>query len=81
MYGKSSWGGPVDPYIEIVFPNDTVKEDTKPVVSLLIFEWKDLNLVGLDDPNRPGDVRYTHPLSLLFSSPRGHTEWRLTRSS
>ncbi|SPO01076.1 related to PTM1 - member of the major facilitator superfamily [Cephalotrichum gorgonifer] len=55
MYGKNSWGGPVDPYIEVVFVNDTVKPETDPIVSLLIFEWKDLPLVGIDDPNRPGD--------------------------
>lgn len=60
MYSKSSWGGPVDPYIEVVFLNDTVEAGTDPVVSLLIFEWKDLDLVGVDNPNRPGDV--SHPL-------------------
>lgn len=64
MYSKSSWGGPVDPYIELVFPNDTVKPDTDPVVSLLIFEWRDLHLVGVEDPNRPGDV-CTQPLPEL----------------
>lgn len=56
MYSKSSWGGNVDPYIEVVFVNDTVKPDTDPVVSLLIFEWKDIDLIGVKDPNRPNEV-------------------------
>lgn len=71
MYGKNSWGGPVDPYIEVVFPNDKVKEDTSPVVSLLIFEWKDIDLVGIDDPNRPGDVRYTSSPKAFIRPCRG----------
>ncbi|CAI4217979.1 unnamed protein product [Parascedosporium putredinis] len=55
MYSKSAWGGNVDPYIQVVFVNDTVKPDTDPIISLLIFEWKDLDLIGVEDPNRPGE--------------------------
>lgn len=47
MYSKSAWGGPVDPFILTVFPNDTIKADEDPVVSLIIFEWKDLDLIGV----------------------------------
>jgi len=46
MYSKSAWGGPVDPFILTVFPNDTIKGDDDPIVSLVIFEWKDQDLIG-----------------------------------
>ncbi|KAI0199701.1 lung seven transmembrane receptor-domain-containing protein [Astrocystis sublimbata] len=47
MYNKATWGGPVDPFILTVFPNDTIKPDQDPVVSLVIFEWKDRDLIGV----------------------------------
>ena len=65
MYSKSAWGGNVDPYIQVVFVNDTVKPDTDPIISLLIFEWKDLDLIGVEDPNRPGEVK------IAFQNPLG----------
>lgn len=46
MYSKAAWGGPVDPFILAVFPNDTIKADEDPIVSLIIFEWKDQGLIG-----------------------------------
>ncbi|KAI1116128.1 lung seven transmembrane receptor-domain-containing protein [Nemania sp. NC0429] len=46
MYSKAAWGGPVDPFILAVFPNDTIKADEDPIVSLIIFEWKDQKLIG-----------------------------------
>ncbi|KAI0428621.1 lung seven transmembrane receptor-domain-containing protein [Xylaria sp. FL1042] len=46
MYSKAAWGGPVDPFILTVFPNDTVPADQDPIVSLVIFEWKDQDLIG-----------------------------------
>lgn len=56
MYGKKTWGGPVDPFILVKYLSaDKDKED--PVSSLLIFEWKDLDLVGVPDPNGYGNVR------------------------
>lgn len=47
MYSRATWGGPVDPFILTVFPNDTIKGDEDPVVSLIIFEWKDQDLIGV----------------------------------
>jgi hypothetical protein len=47
MYSKAAWGGPVDPFILTVFPNDTIKGDDDPIVSLVIFEWKDQDLIGV----------------------------------
>lgn len=46
MYSKAAWGGPVDPFILAVFPNDTITADEDPIVSLIIFEWKDQGLIG-----------------------------------
>jgi hypothetical protein len=46
MYSKAAWGGPVDPFILTVFPNETIQGDDDPIVSLIIFEWKDQELIG-----------------------------------
>ncbi|KAH7127699.1 lung seven transmembrane receptor-domain-containing protein [Dactylonectria macrodidyma] len=48
MYSRSSWGGPVDPFILVKFLNSTAK-GKDPITSLVIFEWKDRNLVGIPD--------------------------------
>ncbi|KAI0851774.1 lung seven transmembrane receptor-domain-containing protein [Daldinia vernicosa] len=53
MYSKSDWGGPVEPFILTTFPNQTVEGDNDPVVSLVIFEWKDEDLIGV--PSNPDD--------------------------
>ncbi|KAI0881859.1 lung seven transmembrane receptor-domain-containing protein [Annulohypoxylon maeteangense] len=47
MYSRSAWGGPVDPFILTVFPNKTIEGDDDPIVSLVIFEWKDQDLIGV----------------------------------
>lgn len=47
MYSKSDWGGSVDPFISVIFPNKTVLADTDPKVSLIIFEWRDEGLIGV----------------------------------
>ncbi|KAI2639572.1 lung seven transmembrane receptor-domain-containing protein [Hypomontagnella submonticulosa] len=47
MYSRSAWGGPVEPFIETIFPNKTVEGDDDPIVSLVIFEWKDQDLIGV----------------------------------
>ncbi|KAI8634959.1 lung seven transmembrane receptor-domain-containing protein [Xylariaceae sp. FL1651] len=53
MYSKAAWGGPVSPYISAVFPNSTIKGDVDdPIVSVIIFEWKDQDLIGVyPDPD------------------------------
>ncbi|UKZ68910.1 uncharacterized protein TrAtP1_009928 [Trichoderma atroviride] len=51
MYSRKSWGGPVDPFILVKFLNDTAPEGDDPVASLVIFEWRDGNLVGIPDPD------------------------------
>ncbi|RBQ73323.1 hypothetical protein FVER53590_07127 [Fusarium verticillioides] len=54
MYSKTSWGGPVDPFILVKFLNTSNSDVKDPIASLVIFEWKDRNLVGIPDPNTPG---------------------------
>jgi hypothetical protein len=46
MYSRKSWGGQVDPYILVKFRKTEVDKDKEPLVSLMIFEWKDEDLVG-----------------------------------
>lgn len=45
MWSKKSWGGTINPFIEVAFTAkpDTAKDE---VVSLLIFEWDDEQYVG-----------------------------------
>ena len=47
MYSKTAWGGSVDPFILTKFIQATPEGDEDPVVSLVIFEWKDEDLVGV----------------------------------
>lgn len=54
MYSRTTWGGPVDPFIEIKFLNSTIPDGSDPIASLIIFEWADKNLVGVPDPDVPG---------------------------
>lgn len=52
MYSKQAWGGPEDPFISIVFPKTDIPDDQDPIVSVVVFEWKDQALVGKQvDPN------------------------------
>lgn len=51
MYSRKTWGGHVDPYILVKFVRpDSVPEGQDPIVSLVIFEWKDRSLIGKPDP-------------------------------
>lgn len=65
MYSKKSWNGPVDPFIQVKFINNTLPEEEDPTVSLVIFEWKDRKFVGV--PDGSGENVGYH--SLLQSSP------------
>ncbi|KAF5021674.1 hypothetical protein F66182_6294 [Fusarium sp. NRRL 66182] len=55
MYSRNSWGGPVDPFILVKFLNNSDSGVKDPIASLVIFEWKDRNLVGIPDPETPGN--------------------------
>ena len=47
MYSKKAWGGDTDPFILTKFIGNAPKGDEDPVVSLVIFEWRDEDLVGV----------------------------------
>ncbi|KAK1068473.1 Membrane protein ptm1 [Friedmanniomyces endolithicus] len=51
MYSRKSWGGSVSPFIltKFVVPDDlpTEGEGSDPVVSLVVFEWGDKDLIGV----------------------------------
>lgn len=40
----------MDPYINVMFPPREVPDGTDPQVSVVIFEWKDEDLIGVRDP-------------------------------
>ncbi|KAF2421530.1 integral membrane protein [Tothia fuscella] len=44
MYSKKSWGGSVDPFIDVLFVKDEAAGDA--TVSLVIFEYQDKQLLG-----------------------------------
>ncbi|KAF2453669.1 lung seven transmembrane receptor-domain-containing protein [Lineolata rhizophorae] len=47
MYSRKSWGGATDPYILAKFVQAKhVDDDADPLVSLIMFEWKDEYLLG-----------------------------------
>jgi len=47
MYSRSSWGGPVDPFMLVKFTDAGKDLGDDPVVSLLMIEWMDLDYVGI----------------------------------
>lgn len=47
MYSKKSWGGNVEPFILVKFLKaDQNDEAPDPIVSIVIWEWKDSDLIG-----------------------------------
>ncbi len=46
MYSRKSWGGSVDPFILVDLEKQTPDGDADPIVSLVIFEWRDEGFVG-----------------------------------
>jgi hypothetical protein len=47
MYSQKTWGGPTQPHILVKFLKNEVTDDSDPIASLIIFEWKDYDLVGV----------------------------------
>lgn len=47
MYSRDAWGGAVEPHILVKFIKDTTEDDSDPITSLVIFEWKDYDLIGV----------------------------------
>ena len=47
MYSRKAWGGDTDPFVLTKFVKTTPKGDEDPVVSLVIYEWRDEDFVGV----------------------------------
>lgn len=45
MYSKKAWGGSVDPFILTKFIKS--EEGDNPSVSLVVYEWRDQELIGV----------------------------------
>ena len=47
MYSRKSWGGNTDPFIltKFIKPKN-LKDGEDPLVSLVVFEWQDKDLIG-----------------------------------
>jgi len=51
MYSRKAWGGPVEPYISIKWvpvSEENTSNDPDPIVSMVIFEWRDYDLIGIN---------------------------------
>ena len=47
MYSKKAWGGKVDPFIQVKFDKfDLDQSAVDPVVSVVVWEWRDSDLIG-----------------------------------
>ena len=46
MYSRKAWGGDTDPFVLTKFVKATPPGDEDPIVSLVIFEWRDEEFVG-----------------------------------
>ncbi|KAG9255197.1 transmembrane receptor, eukaryota [Emericellopsis atlantica] len=55
MYGKKTWGGPVDPFILVKYLDADKDSGDDPITSMVIFEWRDRDLVGIPDPDGWGN--------------------------
>ena len=62
MYSRKSWGGNMDPFIltKLLKPKNLGDED--PIVSLVVFEWSDKDLIGVPIGNKDGYEQVRNPL-------------------
>lgn len=58
MYSRKTWGGPVDPHILVKFIKNTQMDTSDPIVSMVIFEWEDYDLVGIVPPDDSSQREY-----------------------
>lgn len=47
MYSRKAWGGDTDPFVLTEFVKTTLSGDEDPLVSLVVFEWRDEDFVGV----------------------------------
>lgn len=54
MYSRASWGGSMDPFILTKFIKPPEMAAVDPLVSLVVFEWRDEGLLGAIEPKEEG---------------------------
>lgn len=59
MYSKKAWGGSVDPFIVTEFVKSKQDDNSDPLVSIAIFEWRDEKLIGVYPTEQASEVRMT----------------------
>lgn len=48
MYDRKTWGGASEPHILVKWlPTTQDSKDPDPIASMIIFEWRDYDLVGV----------------------------------
>lgn len=80
MWSKKSWGGTINPFIEVTFKKqpDTATDE---IVSLLIFEWGDEEYIGMPrkDTNEVSTVYILMHGSQSQSSPTLRGGWSVCK--
>jgi hypothetical protein len=68
MYSKKSWGGKVEPFILVKFVKDAEKNKgiEDPIVSVVVWEWKDTLLLGAPSDLPVNDVCASAAVSRLL---------------
>ena len=85
MYSKSAWGGDTDPFIEAKFIKTDAEGDQDPLVSLVVFEWRDEDLVGVWPSEDAAKVRRNYcgkyDTMLMLGASRNPTFVTMPRST
>jgi hypothetical protein len=76
MYSKKSWGGSIEPFILLKFLKADIKGDDNadPLVSVLVWEFKDSDLIGKPTGAPQEDVSMT-----VTSTDLTLTIWRVAK--
>lgn len=65
MYSRKTWGGSIEPFIMVKFLDPEKEEDKPkvedPIVSVVVWEWKDFELLGKPADLPVGEVTYATP--------------------
>lgn len=68
MYSQNAWGGSVDPHILVNFTKVEDNSDLDLIASLVIFEWKDYDLIGASPSPQSNNVCF-----ILFTATKTFT--------
>ncbi|KAK9478580.1 lung seven transmembrane receptor-domain-containing protein [Lipomyces japonicus] len=58
MYSRKEWGGNIDPYIKIALDRLDNTTTESAIVSLVVFEWSDIDRIGIDYVDAPSGKQY-----------------------